>query len=395
MPARLVNWKIGACLLFFGVVSVALYVWGLPQAATDTAPPARPPVAAVTRLIRTDLSEDLAVDAEFRAYQEIDVHAKVAGYLDEIHVDVGDRVRENQVLAVLEVPELQNDLLHAEAVESRCQEEIKRAQAEYEEAHLAYSRLSEVDKKQPRLIAQQDLDAAQAKDSRLAAAVSVCNQQLRVAQADVKRMKTMLAYAQITAPFSGVITKRYADPGALIQAGTSSNTQALPLVRLSQLDRLRLVFPVTVTFAGRVNVGSPVVIQTAGSNAPRTGKVSRITRRLDTATRTMDVEVDLENPDLSVFPGTYATVRLKLQERKQALAVAVEAVADRTAPTVLLLGDDNRISERSIRLGMETPHYVEVVEGLKEGDRVIFGSRAQLKTGQLVEPRAVEPSATH
>lgn len=344
---------------------------------------------AVVKVTRGDLAEELTMEAEFRPNQEIDLHAKVSGYLEKISVEVGDRVKEDQLLATLEVPEQQNELEHAQAVVSRCQEEIKRAQASYDEAHLAFTRLESVNKAQPKLIAQQDLDEARAKDRNASATVAAAVQQLRVAEADVKKLKTMLAYAKITAPFSGVITKRGADPGALIQAGTSGKAAAL--VQLSQMDKLRLAFPISASYVARVKEGDLVDVQVPALGKVIAAKVSRITRKLETATRTMEAEVDVANPDLAILPGMYATAVLKLNHREKVLTIPVEAVSHQPAPNVFLV-NNGRVEERRIKLGLETPHRVEVVEGLNENDLVVFGSRAQVAVGQTVETKLVEAS---
>jgi RND family efflux transporter MFP subunit len=388
MVRQLFNWKAGTSGIVMVAGALALYL----TLGRAEPPPevAKPTSVAATKVARADLSEDLVVEAEFRPYQEVDLHAKVAGYLENISVDIGDAVKQDQLLATLEIPELQDELEHAQAVESRGQEELKRAQAAYEEVRLAYDRLTAVDKAQPHLIAQQELDAARAKDAVAAASASVCVQQLRVARADIKKLETMLCYAQIAAPFSGVITKRYADPGALIQAGTSSSTQAMPLVRLSQLDRLRLVFPVTVSYAARVKIGSPVEVRISALSRTLSAQVSRITRKLEMATRTMDVEVDVDNPEISIFPGMYATAVLRLEQRQNVLALAVEAITDRNAPTVFLVNGQKRIEEQRVKLGLESPRQIEILEGLSDSDVVVFGSRSQLRPGQLVEPKLVE-----
>ena len=149
-------------------------------------------------------------------------------------VDIGDRVKAGQLLAVLEVPELHDDFDHAVASHAR-------AQADYRDAHLAYTRLVAVNKDHPNLIAQQDLDTAEAHDATARGGVEA-------AKSDVEKYQTLVGYTRIVAPFDGVITKRYADPGSLIQAGTASNTQAMPLVRVSDNMLLRLDFPVSVDY---------------------------------------------------------------------------------------------------------------------------------------------------
>src|SRR5262249_47652149 len=153
-------------------------------------------------------------EAEFRPYEEIELHAKVSGFVDAIPVDIGDRVTNGQLLATLEIPELKDDLERAQALQKRSEEEAKKAEAEHEEAHLAYTRLAAVDQAKPNLVAQQEIDPARAKDRAAEAAWATAKQQIQVTQADVKKLRTMLKYCRITAPFDGVVTKRSVDPGA-------------------------------------------------------------------------------------------------------------------------------------------------------------------------------------
>src|SRR5262249_3361562 len=154
-------------------------------------------------------------------YQEIDLHAKVAGFVKSINVDIGDRVNEGDVLATLEIPELAEDLEKATALLHRNEEEIKRATAAHDEAHVVFTRISSINQTKPNLIAQQEIDAAQAKDQTAEAALAAAKQEAQVALAEVKKLKAMADFCKITAPFSGVITKRFADEGALVQGGVT------------------------------------------------------------------------------------------------------------------------------------------------------------------------------
>src|SRR6185437_13325382 len=197
-------------------------------------------------------------------------------------------------------------------------------------------------------------------------------------------------YSRITAPFSGVITRRYADRGALIQAGTAGG-QTLPLVRLSENERLRLVFPISVPFVKNINVGDPVEIRDDSLGRTLQGIISRFTRKVDTDTRSMETEVDLPNPDLKLVPGMYVSVKLKVDRRPNALAVPVEAISGGKTPTVYLINRKDEIEERPVTLGIETPTKVEVMDGLHENDLVMIGSHTQVKPGQKVEPKFIEP----
>ncbi|HVU15805.1 MAG TPA: efflux RND transporter periplasmic adaptor subunit [Candidatus Didemnitutus sp.] len=326
-------------------------------------------IVGVVPVVREDLARSLTVQAEFRPYQEIDVHAKVAGYLQDIRVDIGDRVEAGALIATLEVPELKDDLRRAAAA-------VERAEASYRNAHLESDRLVSVNKTQPNLVAQQEIDLAAEKDAEAAAA-------LAEAKAELEKYRTMDSYARITAPFEGVVTRRFADPGALIQAGTSSSTQAMPLVRLSQVDRLRLEIPISVTYAGAVRDGDPVEIQLDGGRRID-GRIARSSRRISVDTRAMMAEVDVSNTDLSLIPGMYATAVLKVDRRQRALVVPVEAVSGAAHPTVYVVTAAGLLEERPVKLGLETPARYEVLEGLSEGDRVMIGNRSQVHVGERV-----------
>jgi RND family efflux transporter MFP subunit len=349
---------------------VALLLAGAPVSHAQEAP-----TVAVAAVTRRDLFQELTVQAEFRPFQEVELHAMVAGYLRKIDVDFGDRVKAGDVIATLEVPELNDELAHAVAAEER-------ATAAHADAHLDYTRLVGVNKTQPNLIAPQDLDAAEARDRTTAAEVAA-------AAADTAKYRTLLDYTQITAPFDGVITARYVDPGALIQAGSS---QSQPLVRLSENQLLRLDFPVSVSYVDEVAVGEPVDISLEGASRELHAKISRFSRRVDTSTRTMETEVQVPNPDLTLIPGMYATVTLKVHRRPRALAIPVEAVALSANPTVYVVGRDGTITERNVKLGIETPADFEVLSGVGEGDLVVVGSRAAVHPGERVQAKIVGTS---
>ncbi len=364
------------------------------------------PVVAVARIATGDIAQSLTIAAEFRPFQEIEVHAKVAGYVKSIAVDVGDRVTAGQLLAVLEIPELQDEIKQDEAAVRRANEEINRAQADleraqsaHEVAHLGSTRLAAVLKVRPNLVAQQDIDEAAGRDRVAEAQVSTAQaglasarQQFEVAKAGQGRTQTLFDYARITAPFAGVITHRYADTGAMIQAGTSSQTQAMPIVRLSQNDRLRLVIPVPESAVSRIHVGGSVAVTVQSLRRTVTGTVARFADRLDTETRTMRVEVDVPNPGLELVPGMYADATIVLDSVKDAIVAPVQAVdrAEKGGHVLVVSGDGRSagtIEARNVTLGLETDDRVEVTRGLNAGDLVVVGSRAQLKAGATVMPK--------
>ena len=336
---------------------------------------AAPPSVSVARVTREDLANNTVLAAEFRPSQEIDLHAKVAGYLKSIYVDVGDRVRTGQPLAELEVPEMRQEVTQATAQQKRSELDARRARTEVARAEtlvkirqLSYDRLSTVARQRPNLIAQQEIDNSEAQLQDALAQVATAKaalastvEQINISSSSADRAGTMLAYTRITAPFSGVITKRYADPGALIQAGTSSASQAKPVVRLSQIDRLRLILSVPESIVTRVKVGTPVSIRVDTADAQILGRVSRFTNQLNSSTRTMETEVDVPNPSGSLLPGMYAYATLKLEQRPDTLCIPVQAAAGaEREQTVFVVNASGHIESRRVRLGIETPDKYEV-----------------------------------
>jgi RND family efflux transporter MFP subunit len=360
------------------------------------------PTVAVAKVARGEISRVLTVAAEFRPYQEIDVHAKVAGFVKSIEVDVGDRVKAGQLIAVLEMPELQNDLQQDEASVLRATEEVnraaadlERAQSSHEMAHLGAERLIGASQARPNLVARQDIDEATGRDRVAEAQVSTARatlasarQQLEMTKASQARTRTLFGYARITAPFAGVITHRYADTGAMIQAGTSSQTQTMPLVKLSQNDRLRLIISVPESAVSRIHDQQPVDVRVEALDTVFPGSVARFAQRLDADTRTMRVEVDVPNPSLALVPGMYAQASIALDRATGALTLPVQAV-DRLSgkPRVVIVNHDNRIEMRDVELGLESADRVVVRAGVQAGELVVLGNRAQLKPGMSVSAR--------
>ena len=248
---------------------------------------AEAPTAAVVKVTRQNLGSQLEIASELEPFQEINVYAKVSGYIQKLYVDWGTHVRQGQLLAVLEVPELQQQLQQDEAAvhkgESdmqRAQEELNRSQSEYNVAHLSSTRLADVQKSQPGLVAQQDLDAVQGKDLQASAGVSAAKDSLAAAQqallgakAALEKDRAIYDYARITAPFDGVVTEIDAYTGALLPAGTSSQYRHSALCQLSQNDLLRLVIPVPERAVPEIHMGESIAVQVSTLNRTFPGKI--------------------------------------------------------------------------------------------------------------------------
>jgi RND family efflux transporter MFP subunit len=397
-------------LLLAGLV---IWIW-LGRGPTETAGIHRVdadgdiPPAAVARVERHNVGSTLTIAGEFKPFQDVDVHAKVAGYIRKIYVDVGDHVKEGQTIAELEVPELAAQLTGSEAAVRAAQEQVRKAQGDLQRAksahaaaHSAFVRLKQAADSRAGLVAQQEVDDSEAKDletegqtASAEAEIAAAKQQLEVAEANQKQYAAMSSYTRIAAPFAGVITNRYADTGALIAAGTSSSTQAIPVVRLAQTSKLRLVLPIPESVVSQIHLGDPVKVRVQALDQEIEGRVSRFADALDRQTRTMETEIDFDNRDGHLISGMYTETRLSLREKKNAITIPLEAVSrNGDEDTVLAVNADNVVQERKVRLGVEDSTRIEVLSGLSEGERVIIGNRSEYHNGEKIHPKDVSSQA--
>jgi RND family efflux transporter MFP subunit len=369
--------------------------------------PANAPAAPVVKVTRQDIADRLVVASEFEPLQEINVYAKVSGYVQKLNIDWGTHVHQGDVMAVLEIPEMEQQLqLDAATLQryehdvTHAREDVNRAQSAYNVAHLSFTRLAEVQKARPELIAQQDVDAAQGKDeeaganlSGARAAFSAAEQAVLAARAALEKDRAIFAYSRITAPFDGVVTEMDAFTGALLPAGTSSSKGDLALCKLSQNNILRLVIPVPERAVPEVKIGQAVELKVATLDRTLQGKIARVSGEIDPATRTMHTEIQVPNADYSLVPGMYASVDLPLNAVEGALTVPVQAVepSGEGRGTALVISSSNRIERREVVLGIQTANYVQIVSGLREGEQVVFGGQGRYRSGQLVKPQPTTP----
>jgi RND family efflux transporter MFP subunit len=365
-------------------------------------PEAPPATASVAPVTRGDLASTLTVAGEFQPYQEVELHAKVSGYIRRINVDIGDRVKGGQIIATLEVPELnaqvtasQAQVRHSQSEITRAQNEVTLAEANYVALHAAYTRLSEASTRRPGLIAEQELDDARAKDQNSEAKINVAKsaleaskEQLGISKADNQRVQSLEDYSIVTAPFTGVVTMRYADVGSLIQAGTASNTQSMPVVKLAQSDLLRLRMPVPEEDVPFIKVGGDVQIKLQATGKTISGKIIRFTRELTTATRTMLAEADVPNPDLALSTGMTAETRIVLQAQKNVLTLPAGAVLkENDRAYVLIVDTDSRVQKVPVTVGIQGSDRIEITQGLSEHQSVIVSGQQNYEVGQTVRPK--------
>ncbi len=352
------------------------------------------PDVAVVPVTRQNFSNTLQIASEFQPYQEIDVYAKVSGYIKKLYVDYGTHVRQGQLMAVLEIPELKQQIQRDQAAVAEAREDLDRAISAYKVAHVTYSRLAAVQKTRPDLISQEEIDVAQGKDLEANAAVSAAQQALLAAKSALAKDETLFGYSQMTAPFAGVVTNMYAYTGALLPAGTSSNIGNSALCHLAQNDVLRLVIPVPERAVPDIRLGETVEVKVSSLNRSFAGKIVRMSDQIDLSTRTMHTEVQVNNPAYEIVPGMYATVSLPLHTAKNVLAVPLQAVQATGANqgTVLVVDKSNRIERREVTLGLQNTTDVEVKSGLTDGELVIFGDQSRYQPGQVVSPKRITAS---
>ncbi|MGP8246381.1 MAG: efflux RND transporter periplasmic adaptor subunit [Bryobacteraceae bacterium] len=381
---------------------------GNSKATAESSQPALTTVGTVA-ITRKPIFRQLSVSSELVPFQEIDVYAKESGYVKQLLVDYGSHVKENQLLAVLEIPELEAQLQQDAAAIKNEQEMVTHAQheqsrvaAQHTVYHLQYTRLKDVADKTPGLVAQQEVDDAQGKDMAAEAQVEAAESafesaqsQLLQARAKEEHDRVLFEYSKIYAPFAGVVTQRYANQGTLVQAGTSSSTQVIPIVKLSQDDLFRLVIPVPESYVKFVRLGSKVQVRVPSLDKVVYGIVARFSVDVAEDTRTMHTEVDVPNPTRALMPGMYAEATLTLEGKNDALAVPLSALsiasgASAGQGTVFLVDADNRLRERTVQIGLQTSNDAEVLSGLAVGDRVVVSDRSGLKPGIEVRPQNVD-----
>lgn len=370
--------------------------------------PANAPTVAVVKVARHDLANTLEIASEFQPFQEIDVYAKVSGYVQKLNIDWGTHVKQGQVMAILEIPELQQQLQldeatlrHSEHDLKRAHEELNRAQSAYSVAHITYTRLADVQKARPELVAQQDIDVAQGKDKEADAALSgaraglsAAEQAVVASQAALDKDKALYAYSRITAPFDGVVTEMDAFTGALLPAGTSSSKGDLALCKLSQNNILRLVIPVPELAVPDVKIGQTAVVKVTTLKRTLEGKIVRTSGQIDPATRTIHTEIQVPNADYALLPGMYASVELPLHAAENALTVPIQAFqsSGEGRGTVLVVTAANKIEVRQVNVGLQTANLVQLLTGVKEGERVVIGDQGQYRGGELVKPVEMVPA---
>lgn len=307
---------------------------------------------------RRDIAMTITLPANISPWQQATLYAKVPGYLKWMGTDKGDTVKKDQLLAVIDAPEVE--------------QQFRQAEADFKIKRLTFQRLHNVWKENPDVIAKQDVDVAEA--------------EAEGTRHLMENRRTLLDYTKVTAPFSGVITARFADPGALIQSGSASATQAAPLYTLMDLDTVRVYVSVPQEVALLAKPGVPVkLVHEEAPDQEFKGSITRTTEALDSATRTLLVEIDMPNHDRKLQPGMYVSATLYLEQHPNALVIPPAAIAAGTnKEKSVFVVEQGRARQASIRTGLDDGKWVEVVGGLTGNEDIVVVGKSGLKDGQTL-----------
>ncbi len=319
------------------------------------------PIAVqVIQPTRRDVTYTLTLPANVAPLYQTTLYAKVSGYLKWIGPDKGDRVTRGQVLAVIDAPEIE--------------EQYEQALSDFKIKKLTFERLHNVWKDTPDVIAKQDVDVAEAAYDG--------------AKNLVEQRATMRDYMKVRAPYDGVITARFVDPGALIQVATASATGAIPLFTLMDLNTVRVYVNVPQEEVAYIEPGKTKASLRVEELPERTftGTVTRTTLALDPATRTMLAEIDLPNPDRALQPGTFGQVTLQLRTIQKALVIPPGAIVASGKRKTVFVAKDGKAISVPIHAGISDGRWVEIVEGLAEEDAVVIVGKGKLTDGVPVAP---------
>lgn len=355
------------------LVTIALTLLTLAVGCSrDDAPADRSaPVVAVITPQRGDAVRSITLPGDLVGFYESALYAKVTGYLKSVLVDKGDWVKQGQLLAVIEVPELQ--------------QRLERARAALHVARVTYDRIYGVWKSDPRLVAREDVDVADGK--------------LGEAQAQVEELSALVDYTRITAPFGGVITGRFADPGALIRAGgqtsqamTNENSEhpggtATPVLSVAMIDKMRIYVYAPQGVVGLIKHGTPATLTLQDRPGKTyTGTVTRFATSLDLSTRTMLTEIDLPNSNHELYPGMYANVKLVLERHPNAIKLPNSAIVRGASGRFVFVVTRNRLVKVPVTTGINNGHDVEITSGLNGTEHVVMSINPSQVANELVQP---------
>ncbi|MBI3854149.1 MAG: efflux RND transporter periplasmic adaptor subunit [Planctomycetes bacterium] len=300
---------------------------------------------------RQDIVRRVLLPANVRAEAEVTLYAKATGFLKSIGKDRGDKVKAGELIALLEIPEMTAEIAHA------------RASFALEEATL--KRLESIRKIEKTAVTDQDLDLARAKKA--------------MAEATLQRLETLHAYTEIRAPFDGAVTERFVDPGAFIQQGR--------IVSIVDISKVRIIVDVPEAEVRFSPVGTEARVSLdALPGKAVVGKISRSSESLDPVMRTMRIEIDLPNPNLSIYPGMYARVELGVERHPNVLAIPRKVVTLQHDHTFVFVNAGGTAKKVPVTVGTDDGDWCEARSGLNGDESIIIPEGGTMTDGMAVLP---------
>lgn len=353
------------------------------------------PVVNVVRAKQSAPVTQLSLPGNVQAVTEGPIFARAEGYLVKRLADIGDRVKVGQLLAVIDAPDLDQQVTQAKATLDQATASLVQAQANLEQAK-ANEHLAEVTKQRNDTLVQRGVLSKQEGDQSTAvygaqhatvhaaeASIVAAEQNVKAADANLKRLTQLQAYKEVRAPFDGVITLRDVDTGTLI------NTQTTMLYRIAQFDVLRIFVNVPQSFSEQLHPGmsADVAIQELPGRH-FAGKISRVSGSLDSSTRTLLTEVQVPNPEGKILPGMYATVQIAANRTLLPIMVPGDAIVTRaTGASIAAVDTDGTVHYHAVQLGRDYGLDVEVTSGLRDGQIVVVNPTDDVREGVKVKPQ--------
>ena len=354
-----------------------------PKANVSAAPVEQLPLVSVVQPVTKPAVLSITLPASVEALDQATLYAKVSGYVQWIKVDKGDRVKKGAVLAQLEVPEVDKQYQSALAAVQQAEAEEERAQAEAILKQLTYKRLADVRQSKPDVLPQQEVDTARAAYEVAQGDAKLGKAKVALARAEVGRLEALRQFAKITAPYDGVITARFVDPGALIQQGSGS--AGSPVVTIASMDTVRVYVYVPEADVAYVDRGKPaMVLLNALPDKGLAGRITRFASALDPQTRTMKTEIDLANPGHRILPGMYGTAELKLAAEGEAVFVPDPSIRrDSEGRPFVFVVEHQRLRMMPVQTGLDDGSMMQV-KGLRGSETVVLSGTTNLEEGMAV-----------
>ncbi|ODS31928.1 MAG: putative transporter protein [Candidatus Scalindua rubra] len=335
--------------------------------------------------IRQTIHRSILLPGDILPWQQATLFSKVSGYLEEIQFDKGDWVKEGDVIARIAVPELENELEKKQAELTQCDAEVVRAQAEFKLRKTIHNRLVKVQAESKDMVSQEQVDEAEGNLEVARAELALAKSRTDVALSKIERTKTFLNYALIKAPFSGVITNRWVDPGALIQVATTSQEEKASLVHLMDMNTIRVQVHVPEPDTPFIKMGKRARLTI--DELP--GKVfesdiSRFSWALARGTRTMLVEIDFTNDRHFLRPGMFAKVNIELEAHDNAMTILAEALIMEKKKKYVYIVKEDKVKKVLVKTGFDDGIIVEILDGLNVDDKVIIAGKQMVSEGEVV-----------